>query len=212
MNAVQPLVETFKVLEPEVELIHLLDEGLLLAVNEQGGVTPQILDSFGDLLQRAMTSNVQGILLSCSAFSPYVPTLASKLPVPLLSVDREMLEQAVRTGERIGVVATVSAAGPTTAKQLEELATAHGVEVSVAVEIVTEAFDELKKGRGHRHDALIRERAEKLASKPDVIILAQISMARALKQVSHLSVPVLASPEISVKAMLKLLTRGGRVQ
>jgi Asp/Glu/hydantoin racemase len=201
--AVKPMLDAFHTSAPDVEIIHLLDEGLLVAVNEQGGVTQPILNAFRGLLRKGVDCGVDGILLSCSAFSPYVEELETELPVPLVSVDGAMLQQALSLGERIGIVATVVAAGHTTARQLQEMAEKRGKEVTARVEIVTEAFEELKRGCGERHDELVKQGAEKLIPMSDVLVLAQLSMARAADSLAFSPIPVLTSPLVSVNALLE---------
>jgi Asp/Glu/hydantoin racemase len=208
LQAVQPMLNAIDQYRSEIEVINLLDEGLLAAVNGQGGVTPAILDSFRSLLQRGAAYGADGILLSCSAFSPYVKQLEAELDIPVVSVDGAMLEQAVMIGERIGVLATVEAAGATTRRQLLELAARRGKKLAVQVEVVAEAFSELQHGNGERHDELIRQAADKMVFQSDVLVLAQISMARASNSLSHLEGSVLTSSDMSVKMLMCRLSEG----
>lgn len=204
LNAVQPMLDAFHRYEPSVTVLNFLDEGLLLAVNEQGGVTPEILRRFTSLIEKAVESKIDGILLSCTVFSPHVPLIKHFFPVPIVSVDGAMLEQAVNAGSRIGVIATVAAAGPTTARQIEEIAAQKGKNVQVDVAICTEAFAKLQVDPS-THDRLIRETAIALADKVDAIVLAQISMARAAVRMEEIKVPVLTSPKSSIMAIMQAL-------
>ncbi|MDR7319265.1 aspartate/glutamate racemase family protein [Brevibacillus nitrificans] len=203
MNSVSPMLEAFHTHYPEAELVNLMDEGLLLAVNEQGGITPEILRRFEDLVQKAVDSGTDGVLLSCSVFSPYVPDIQKKYAIPILSVDEAMLARAVLLGERIGVVATVGTAGPTTKGLLEQFAQASGKAIQVDVEIVPEAFAALKRGDGKRHNHLVQERAKRLAENADVLVLAQISMARAAAELKEIGIPVLTSPLTSTSSIIE---------
>ncbi|MDR3561589.1 MAG: aspartate/glutamate racemase family protein [Negativicutes bacterium] len=202
LNAVQPMVAAFGQYEPGVTLLHFLDEGLLMAVNEQGGVTPPTLRRLLSLLSRAEESGVDGILLTCSAFSPNVPSIGPLFSIPVVSVDRAMLEQAVTMGSRIGVIATVATAGPATARQLEEIAAARGKQVAVETVVSTDAFSQLQAGNVIDHDVLLQEAAEGLLGKVDVIVLAQISMARAASRLDRIDIPVLTSPRSSIEAIM----------
>jgi hypothetical protein len=95
LNAVGPLNETFARSYPEVEIINLLDEGLLLAVNEQGGVNAALLERFVDLIHKAIDSRAQGVLASCSSFSPWIPQIQQMFDIPLLSVDEAILKKTI---------------------------------------------------------------------------------------------------------------------
>lgn len=202
LNAVQPMIDAFQRYEPAVTALNFLDEGLLLAVNEQGGVTPEIVRRFMRLIEKAEEAKADGILLSCTVFSPYVPLLRQIFSVPIVTVDGAMLEQAVNMGGRIGVIATVATAGPTTAKQIQEIARQQGKNVQVNVTVCPEAFTKLQIDP-LAHDQSIREIALNLAAKADVIVLAQISMARAVACMEDIQVPVLTSPQSSIQAIMQ---------
>lgn len=190
-------------LAPQATVLHFLDEGLL-PLAERDGLTPAALDAIGHLITRAETSGAHGVLLTCSAYSPAVPQLQRRVRVPVLSADEAMLRDAVQRGRRIGVVATVATAGPTTVKLLQDYAAEAGRELATELAVVTEAFAALKAGDGARHDALVREQIERLAPQVDAIVLAQISMARATVGATFAR-PVLTSPEASLRALLARL-------
>src|SRR5699024_5980958 len=92
------------------------------------------------------------------SFSPYVPAIAEKLPVPVLSSDRSMLEKAIDKSDEIVVIATVKAAGPTTKKILKEIAEERKKDVTIHVHLLTEAFQALQNGNREEHDTLIQEK------------------------------------------------------
>lgn len=201
-NAVHPMLDAFRQYEPSVKVLNYLDEGLLRSVNEHGGVTPMVLRQFISLLDRAADSKVDGILLSCSVFSPYIPMISPFFSMPIVSVDGAMLERAVDIGEKIGIIATVANAGPTTARQIETIASQKGKKVRVEVAVCTEAFDKLQADP-LAHDKLIRDAAIALSNKVDVIVLAQISMARAVKGMADIPLPILTSPESSIRVIMQ---------
>jgi len=70
---------------------------------------------------------------------------------------------------------------------------------------VAEAFAALKSGDEERHDALVREQIVALLPACDVVVLAQISIARALTGAPAYAKPVLTSPEVSIRALLSRL-------
>ena len=202
--AVQPMVAAFHRYAPEVTLLHFLDEGLLPLIN-RSGLTSATLAELERLVARASASGATGVLLTCSAYSPAVPAVQSHFAIPVVSVDEAMLRRALEHGRRIGVVATVEAAGPTTAKLLRDYAAEAGRTIEVSVRVVSEAFSALKAGDEGRHDALVREQIDALLPACDVIVLAQISMARALTGAPAYPKPVLTSPEVSIRALLARL-------
>lgn len=203
-TSVQPMLDAFKKIAPKTSLLHFMDEGLLKAVNEQGGVTPQILRRFVSLLERAEQSGVDGILLSCSAFSPYVPGFEHLFSIPIVTVDGAMIQQAVDIGGKIGVIATVAVSGPITAQQIEEVAVQQGKNVKAQVCLATEAFPLLQPDPA-AYNKILLDKAKSLENSVNAIVLAQISMSPALAVMGGIKVPVLTSPESSVNAILKKL-------
>jgi Asp/Glu/hydantoin racemase len=205
LNSIEPLLNAFQKNFPQVETINLLDEGLLIELNRQGSLTENLIDRISDLLRKAINTGVDGILLSCSSYSPATDELRRRFPeVPIENVDDEMILEALNKGKKIGVVATVGAAGPTTQKTLLEKAKQLNKNVEVFVEVSIEAFRALSEKDYDRHDFLITEKVNKLirGNDIDVVILAQLSMARAANRLQNIEIPVLTSPEISSKAIV----------
>jgi len=200
------MVAAFREHAPAVNLLHFLDEGLLPLVNREG-LTARAVGELERLVVRAADSGVDGILLTCSAYSPVVPSLQTRCSVPILSADDAMLHAALAIGPRLGVVATVEAAGPTTAALLRDLAAGSGQIPAVEVRVVPAAFAALKAGDGALHDRLVREQIIELLPFCDAIVLAQISMARALTGAPAYAKPVLTSPEVSIRALLARLPK-----
>jgi Asp/Glu/hydantoin racemase len=199
----EPMVTAFRARAPDVGLMHFMDEGLL-PLAEREGLTPRAIEAIGHLVARAEASGADGVLLTCSAYSPAVAELQKRVRVPVLSADEAMLRVAAEHGPRIGIVVTVAAAGPTTERLLHETARALGREIAPEVAVVPEAFAALKNGDGAKHDALVRAQVERLLPRVDAVVLAQISMARAASGVSWAK-PVLTSPEAAIDAILARL-------
>lgn len=76
----------------------------------------------------------------------------------------------------------------------------------IHTEVITEAFSALQKGNAAQHDEIIQQKIAELSVENDVVVLAQFSMARALKGLKEKSKPVLTSPEASVKSIMSLLS------
>lgn len=209
-NSMQPINEAFKEYAPGVGVLNFLDEGLMEEINKQPKITAKMLRQLMSMMDKAEKSGVDGILLACSAFSPYAEDLQKVFSVPVLSADMSMLTQAIELGTRIGVIATVGAAGPTTTQLLEEIAKGNNKKIEIQTHVITEAFVALKAGDVKQHNQLIQDKILELALDNDVIVLAQMSMTRAAKDLKNLSKPVLTSPEISVKAILAQVAQQAR--
>lgn len=205
-NGIQPMVNALNHLYTQVEYLHFLDEGLLDEVNKTGNVSGKLVRRLIKLIERAEDSNVDGVALSCSSFTPHVPLIEKLFDFPIVSVDYAMLEKGVEVGQKIGVVATVGAAGPTTTKLLYSIANEKEKPVTVYTETLIEASKALKMGEGEKHDHLIQEKIKELSSFCDCIIIAQLSMTRALEGLGPIPIPILTSAETSVSSLLEKLS------
>lgn len=202
MNSVQPILSAFQQHAPDAVLVNFMDESLIFELNERKVITNDMIRRLVELISKAERSGVDGILLTCSSFTPCVEQIRDLFDKPLLSADMSMLEKAAEIGNRIGVIATVEAAGPTTEGLLKQAAAEKEKEVEIKTVVIYEAFKALQDGRKEEHDRIILEQIKQLESHSDVIVLAQFSMARVMEQENDFRVPVLTSPEISVKAIM----------
>ncbi len=204
MNSVQPILHAFHTLHPTVDLINVMDEGLIWELNETNKITQSMTRRLIDMASKAEDAGADAILLTCSSFSPYVSEFKHLFSVPVLSSDESMLEEAVKIGGKIGVIATVEKAGPTTTNLLYQTAKNRGKTIDVKAVVVKEAFQALQKANQKKHDEIIHAEIDKLVTNCDVVVLAQYSMARALESYERGSTPILVGPEVSANAIVKL--------
>jgi hypothetical protein len=123
-----------------------------------------------------------------------------------LKIDEAMFDEAVRRGRRIGVIATNRATMGPTREGLNVAAEQGGCKIEIEESVVEAAYASLASGNGDRHDRLIAEQADSLASRCDVVVLAQASMARALPAVKvSLRARVLTSPVTALAQVAQLL-------
>lgn len=206
--AIPPIRHAFQEGWPEAVLSNLLDDDLVPAYRREGGLTPAITRRVCELALYAARTGADGILFTCSVFTPAEELAKSLVPIPLLKPDEAMIAAALDAGRRIGVLATNAPAAPTAEAQLRDAAKARGVGIEVVQAIAEGAFAAGNAGDTATHDRLVVEAAAHLSSQVDVICLAQVSMgmARGAAQARSL-VPVLSSPATAV-ARLKALLDG----
>ncbi|MBI4841896.1 MAG: arylsulfatase [candidate division NC10 bacterium] len=205
--SLQPILEAFKEGWPEAEVSNLLDDGLTGALSREGGLTPPIVRRICDLAVYAERTGADGILFSCSAFTPAMDVAKQLVSIPVLKPDEAMIAAALDAGRRIGVLATLPATAPIQAAQLQAAAAERGKTIQVETAAVPEALKALNAGDTATHDRLVAEAAERLAPRVDVICLAQFSMARARPAVkAKVGVPILTSPSAAVARLKAILT------
>jgi Asp/Glu/hydantoin racemase len=127
--------------------------------------------------------------------------------VPVLRVDQPMADQAVRTGRRIGVIATLPTTLNPTTDLVRRRAQAAGKEIELTARLCAGAFDALMAGDGARHDAIVAAALRELTAQVDVIVLAQASMARVVDTLTpeERTVPILASPGLAIEHLATVL-------
>ena len=99
--SLQPIEKAFNEEAPNVKLVHLVDTELLSMIEEQGTLTPDIISRFSQLLNLAVSSKIDAIQLTCSAFNNVTSILQPQYPVKLFRSDEAMLDEAL-SYEQIG--------------------------------------------------------------------------------------------------------------
>jgi len=205
--AVEPLMNYFAQAEPGWTVTNLLDDGIMRQFRL--GDSEQVESGLISLIDRACSRyGAQAALITCSAASlTLINRLRKASPVPLVKIDEPMARAAVTTGARIGVVVTFPPTAGTATALLQELARSCGKDVTVLTELREAALAALLHGDPETHDRILREAARSLiATGAEVIVLAQVSMARLREPLEkELGVPVFSSLETSHRALKEAL-------
>ncbi|MGE5553037.1 MAG: aspartate/glutamate racemase family protein [Betaproteobacteria bacterium] len=197
---VEPLKQRFARFLPDVRVINIMDDSLLNDVRAAGRVTESVVKRMCAYFALAESMGVDAILNACSSVGETVPVAQRMISVPIFRVDRPMAERAVSLGQRIGVVATVSTTLDPTARLVREVATEAGRQVEIVRGLCDGALDLLLAGKATEHDQVVLEKVRQLAQEVDVIILAQVSIARLVPSIGDdIKVPVLSSPDSGVE-------------
>jgi glutamate racemase len=178
-------------------VLDLLDEALLTEVGRYGGVTAECERRMAALLELARSAGSHAVLVTCNIYTSAITRIAADFaPMPVLAVDLPMIDEALRLGRRIGVLATVANGLEQQSGQLHSRAAERGTEIELVPILREDAFAALVSGDGAAHDRILLGELPALAARVDVVVLAQASIAR-LRDVlpPGLPVPVLSSPE-----------------
>lgn len=193
------------------EVGHICDDGLLAELRRSGGLTPNVARKVCQYALNASDAGADAIMICCSTVSKTALYVQPFVPVPVYSVDEPMAEEAVSKGTAIGVLATLPTTIEPTCDLLRRKAAAVGREIMANPVLCEEAFDALRRGNRAEHDALLLEQARKSASENDVVVLAQVSMARLLTSVGpDVRAPVLASLRSGLQRGRDLIERAPR--
>jgi Asp/Glu/hydantoin racemase len=190
-----------------VEIFNIADDSLVKGIREAGSLTAQIARRVTGYLESAELAGADHILVTCSSIGPAVEAGAKLIGVPVLRVDQPMADQAVQTGKRIGVVATLTTTLEPTADLIQRRAARAGKEIELTSRLAEGAFEALMGGDPAKHDALVANALRELSRQVDVIVLAQASMARVVETLKpeEKRVPILASPGIAVDYLARVI-------
>jgi Asp/Glu/hydantoin racemase len=199
-------------LVPDAEVFHIVDETLLGVTRTVGTLTPATRRRVLGYVESAAEAGADVVVVTCSSIGPAVDESRSFVETPVLRIDEPMADEAVRLGDRIGVLATLSTTLEPTAELVARQGRAAGKDVDVVARICEGAFDALGAGDRETHDELVRDGLRRLIADVDVVVLAQASMARVVETLpqserttSERAVPILSSPRLGMERVAALL-------
>ncbi len=192
---------------PQWLSFNTLDESLLRGTIRDGALSQSTMWRLAQMVHSAAEAGASAVVVTCSTLGPAVDATRPFCPVPLFRIDEGMALAAVRLGPRIGVLATLRTTLGPTSDLIRRSAAQAGRTCTVIAELAEGAFEELGSGNIAGHDEMVARSLRDLATKVDVIVLAQASMARALDLVQdelH-PLPVLTSPELGMQHIARQL-------
>ncbi|WP_324676154.1 aspartate/glutamate racemase family protein [Hymenobacter sp. GOD-10R] len=192
---------------PGVQVFNIVDDSLIKNVIKCGELRPDNARRVVNYVGSAEAAGADYIMVTCSSIGAAVEASAALTKVPVLRVDQPMADQAVQTGKRIGVIATLPTTLGPTSDLVRRRATAAGKDIELVSVLCEGAFDALMSGDAATHDAMVAGALKDLVTKVDVVLLAQASMARVVDTLAPADkqVPILASPGIAVQHLAKEL-------
>jgi Asp/Glu/hydantoin racemase len=205
---VDPIKNTFAALAPELEIVNIVDDSLLKDAMAVGHVTSRIVQRMCWYFGAAEQLGADVVFNACSTVGEASDIAAATIGIPVIKVDEAMAREAASIGERIALIATVPTTIGPSSRLIEKCARAQGKAASVKSTLCSTAFELLLKGDKAGHDNAVIEEITKASREADVVVLAQVSMARLLSSIPDtLGVPVLASLELGVKDVISFLAR-----
>jgi Asp/Glu/hydantoin racemase len=203
--AIDPIVSAFKRLWPAARTTSLLEDSLAPDLAADGRLTERMTERFITLARYVRGCGADAILFTCSAFGPAIEAARAAVDVPVLKPNEAMLEEALKAGTHIGLMATFAPSIPALKQELEELATRKGVKLSIRTSAVPSALAALHDGQPSEHDRLIAAAAAEMGE-CEALILGQFSMASAAESIpARAGRKVLTSPASAVMRLKQVL-------
>ena len=189
IRAMQPFLERYI---PDIEVVHVCDDTIQRDNIRAGvGVIPKRnYFKFAQYAHNLQEAGADMILLACSTFNYAAELARPMIDIPIMQIDRPMMELAVCQGRRVGLLATLSTTVPSSERLLRIVAAEQKKEVDVTTVLREEAFRAIQKGDSETHNAILLEEIEKLSGKVDSIVMAQLSMSALAPHLTGTRVPV----------------------
>lgn len=186
-----------------VDTFNIVDDSLIKDVIKKGKLEPNTAARVVNHVKAAEEAGADVILVTCSSIGRAIETAATLSKVPVIRVDQAMADEAVQTGDKIGVIATLPTTLEPTSDLVKRRAEHAGKNVSITSKLCDGAFEALMSGDAAKHDEMVANALKELMQTVDVIVLAQASMARVVDGLSaeEKKVPILASPAIAMKKL-----------
>ncbi len=192
---------------PEVTVAHAGDDTIQMKNNEaQVGTIPKVnYFKFVTLANFLKEGGVDAILLACSTFNRAVDHAQSLIDIPMMQIDRPMMDLAVQDGRKIGLLATLPSTVPSSERLLMKAAKEAGKEIEVKTVLSSNAFEALLDQNIALHNEILLTEIEKLSGDVDAIVLAQLSMSALEPELSGIKVPVYNSGRTGFANVRKVL-------
>jgi Asp/Glu/hydantoin racemase len=203
---VDPCVQMFEDLNPDVELVNIVDSMLIFDINRAGTITPAIERRTLNYFRAAGNSDADAVLCTCSSIGEIADRANVSLDIPMFKIDSPMIHRAAEIGGRIGVIATLRSTLDPTIRFLRRTAHEQGSKIEVVRGLAEGAFDAVAAGDTESHDRMIIDTVKGLADRVDLIILAQASMARVEEALEAVAgKPVLSSLHSGIEEVVQYL-------
>ena len=192
---VLPMKQAFEARYPDVQLISILEDGVLPEViANDGEPTPSIKKRLVEYGAIAQEQGASAFVCTCTTLGIAIREAQKALSIPMISIDGPMLKTAVEMGSKIGMLITFAPTKKASGDTIRAFAKDAGKDITADVILVEGARDALNAGNKAMHDDLIVDKAREAAAVGyDVLVFAQATMLDAANRCDDLPVPVLTS-------------------
>lgn len=195
----------------DVELYSLQEPSILGETRDAGYVTSTAAAKLISMYMQAALEGCDACLNICSSVGEVadsVQNIADYIGMPIVRIDEEMCREAVRSGKRIGVMATLPTTLEPTKNTIKRMSRECGQHVEIVDCLVEGAFGLDQE----QFKARMAESAGMIAEDVDVIVFAQGSMAYCEDYIADLyKKRVLSSPGFGARELKKALEKKGTI-
>lgn len=203
LNAVNPMMECLSAYAG-IKAVNYLDSAILDITRKEGHVTDACMGRMASMLSRACMDGADGIILTCTVFTPYLAAFHALFSVPIVSADAAMMEEAGTAGGKIAMICTFPGTLEPSMRLLRTCCKEHAKNTcTITPYVLADAYEAAQHFDLARHHHVILEKVKELDALYDQIVLAQISMAPAVKGFIPAHAVLRTSPAAALKRLLK---------
>lgn len=202
LNAVNPMTNYLKQFAGDITVVNYLDSYLLDKVNQEGRITDESMGRMFEMLTKACVDGADGIILTCTIFSPYVELFSSLLSVPIICPDGAMLDEVSKNTGKKAILCTFEGTVKITRDMYYSYCDKNGTSRDVDMIVVPGAYEAASRGDMNECSRLIRQRVEELDPEYDQLVLAQISMAGAIEGFTAVHACIHTSPASAYRTIM----------
>lgn len=194
--------DIFGQISPDVRLEHVVRPDLLerCALFGPDAVRSEVTETLLGL------GRADAVMCTCSTLGPLVDE-AARSASHIVRIDRPLMEQACRDGQRILVALCLESTRQATVDLVEDCAAGLGLEVDLNIVVCRDAWAFFEAGDMTAYAASIAKTitaAMSRAAPVDSIVLAQASMRVAHDDLRGLEVPIRSSPVLAVQRCVQV--------
>ena len=194
---------------PHLSVHQVVEPELLAQARREGPGEP--LDSrILEVMQTTASTGARVVVCTCSTIGAAAERAGSEQTFTAMRIDRAMTLQALQTGKRILVAATVESTLAPTKWLISDSATTLSIpDAAYQVEshLIAHAWPAFEAGNLTQYFQLIHASLSVYWQDFDVILLAQASMAGVHSLCKDIDIPLLSSPASGVQAAIETFER-----
>ena len=207
INAVGPMTEYIRKTAPDVKVVNYLDGGMMAKVKQDGGINAETIKRFTDMIANAFSDGADGVIMTCTIFSPWAAAFTETWHKPVVPADIAMLDNAAKCPGRTAIICTFEGTVDTTRNGYFTYRRKNGMPEEVDMYPVPAAFEAAQRGDMDECNRIVVEKIQELDELYDQIVLAQISMSGAATLIEPKHAKLFTSPSEALREMLEKLEK-----
>ena len=188
--------------DKSVTISHHVNE-LLLKQAMADGLTSNVVNLVQQEIQEISIAGADIIICTCSTIGDAAEKTAD-ITARVIRVDRPMAEHAILNSS-IRVLAALESTIKPTLELLQQCANQFNQSPAIAYDVIPDAWQYYTDGDTVSYAKTIAKYIERNEISDETIVLAQASMAPAVKYVQHWPTPILSSPTLCCQYLSKLV-------